>query len=49
MQRFYEAGGPVRLVQPGFAYNSNINSDFLSVEQLLPLIREHLDLSFQPV
>lgn len=29
-------------VEPGFAYNSGRNSDFLSVEQLKTLIREHV-------
>ena len=30
-------------VEPGFAYNSGTNPDFLSVEQLRTLIREHVD------
>ena len=33
-------------VQPGFAYNSGTNSEFLSVEQIRALIREHLDPDF---
>ena len=50
VQRRYEATGlPVRPVDPGFAYNSGTNPDFLSVEQLRDLIREHVDPSFQPV
>lgn len=33
-------------VPEGYAYNSGTNPDFLSVEQLRALIREHLDTSF---
>jgi UDP-N-acetylglucosamine 4,6-dehydratase len=33
-----------RLVEPGFAYNSGSNSDFLSVEQLRALIKEHVNI-----
>lgn len=36
------AGTPVA---QGFAYNSGTNSDFLSVEQIRALIREHVDAS----
>ena len=35
-------------VPEGFAYNSGTNPDFLSVEQLRSLIREHVDPTFQP-
>jgi UDP-N-acetylglucosamine 4,6-dehydratase (inverting) len=31
------------LVPPGFAYNSGSNDDFLTVDQLRALIREHID------
>ena len=48
-RRYQVAGLPVRHVEPGFAYNSGTNPDFLSVEQLRHLIREHVDPSFQPV
>lgn len=34
-------------VTPGFAYNSGTNPDFLSVEQLRALIREHVDPGHQ--
>lgn len=34
-------------VEPGFAYNSGTNPDFLSVEQIRELIREHIE-SKQP-
>ena len=33
-------------VPEGYAYNSGTNPDFLSVEQLRDLIREHLDPNF---
>ena len=33
-------------VEPGFAYNSGTNSDFLSVDQIRSLIREHMDPAF---
>jgi UDP-N-acetylglucosamine 4,6-dehydratase/5-epimerase len=33
-------------VEPGFAYNSGTNPDFLTVEQIRTLIREELDPSF---
>lgn len=36
-------------VPPGFAYNSGSNPDFLSVDRLRQLIREHVDSTFQPV
>lgn len=36
-------------VEPGFAYNSGSNPDFLTVEQLRELIRQHVDPTFQPV
>ena len=36
-------------VEVGFAYNSGRNQNFLSVEQLRALIREHIDPAFQPV
>ena len=46
---YEEVGLPVRPVEAGFAYNSGTNPDFLSVEQLRDLIRQHVDPSFQPV
>lgn len=33
-------------VEPGFAYNSGSNPDFLTVDQLRQLIREHVDPDF---
>lgn len=36
-------------VAPGYAYNSGSNEEFLSVEQLRALIREHVDPDFEAV
>lgn len=36
-------------VAEGFAYNSGSNPEFLSVEQIRELIRQHVDPAFQPV
>jgi UDP-N-acetylglucosamine 4,6-dehydratase/5-epimerase len=36
-------------VSPGFAYNSGTNEDFLGVEELRRLIRDHVDQSFSVV
>jgi UDP-N-acetylglucosamine 4,6-dehydratase/5-epimerase len=38
-----------RRVEPGFSYQSGRNPDFLSVEKIRSLIRDHVDLSFTPV
>jgi FlaA1/EpsC-like NDP-sugar epimerase len=35
-----------RPVEPGYAYNSGANPDFLTVEELRTLIREHIDPNF---
>ena len=43
------AGIQAPAVPQGFAYNSGTNTDFLSVEQLRSLIREHVDPAFQPI
>ena len=46
----YNTSGIKALSVPqGFAYNSGTNPDFLSVEQLRSLIREHVDPTFQPL
>lgn len=47
-QRYQEAGISSTGVPVGFAYNSGSNPQFLSVEQLRQLIREHVDSAFQP-
>ena len=50
VQKLYqEAGIRIEPVATGFAYNSGSNPEFLSVEQLRALIREHVDPAFQPV
>jgi len=49
LKRYLEAGIAVQPVDPGFAYNSGSNSEFLTVENLRELICEHLDPAFQPV
>lgn len=46
---YQEAGISSTPVPSGFAYNSGSNPDFLSVEELRTLIREHVDPAFQPV
>ena len=48
-KRYLEAGISSETVATGFAYNSGSNPEFLSVEQLRALIREHVDPAFQPV
>lgn len=48
-QRYQEAGISSVAVPTGFAYNSGSNPEFLSVEQLRALIREHVDSAFEPV
>ena len=50
VQKLYqEAGISSTAVPAGFAYNSGSNPDFLSVEELRALIREHVDPAFEPV
>jgi len=50
VQELYQEGGIItKSVPKGFAYNSGSNPDFLTVEQLRALIREHVDTAFQPV
>ena len=48
-QRYQDAGISSAAVPPSFAYNSGSNPEFLTVEQLRALIREHVDPAFQPV
>ena len=48
-QRYREAGTSSTPVRAGFAYNSGSNPEFLTVEQLRALIREHVDPAFVPV
>lgn len=46
---YQEAGIKSIPVSAGFAYNSGSNPEFLSVELLRALIREHVDPAFMPV
>ena len=48
-QRYQEAGINCTSVPSGFAYNSGSNPEFLTIEQLRQLIREHVDPAFTPV
>jgi UDP-N-acetylglucosamine 4,6-dehydratase (inverting) len=48
LRKYRESGRSLIQVPPGFAYNSQTNPDFLSVEQLRSLIKEHVDTSFVP-
>ena len=48
LRRYRETGIRHEQVDHGFAYNSGSNSDFLSVNQLRQLIREHVDKAFEP-
>jgi len=49
LSAYTTAGIQAQDVPQGFAYNSGTNPDFLSVEQLRSLIREHVDPTFQPL
>jgi len=50
VQKLYQkAGVRISAVPEGFTYNSGANPDFLSVEQLRSLIREHVVPTFKPV
>jgi UDP-N-acetylglucosamine 4,6-dehydratase (inverting) len=49
LERYRNEGRRFSVVKSGFAYNSGSNPEFLSVEQLRELIREHVDLGFAPV
>jgi UDP-N-acetylglucosamine 4,6-dehydratase len=48
-QRYEQSGIALNPVEPGFCYNSGSNPEFLSVETLRQLIREHVDPHFEPV
>ena len=47
-QLYQKAGRAFQAVPHGFAYNSGTNPDFLSVDQIRKLIRDHVDSAFQP-
>ena len=44
-----EKWGRFKLIEEGFSYNSQNNPDFLSVDQIRFLIKEHLYSSFVPI
>lgn len=46
--RYQKAGRKADRVEIGFSYNSKTNPDFLSVEKLRHLIREHVAPDFVP-
>jgi UDP-N-acetylglucosamine 4,6-dehydratase (inverting) len=48
LQCYEQAGILIQPVEPGFAYNSGTNPEFLTVEELRQLIREHVDKDFLP-
>ena len=48
LKRYAEAGVAFSAVPEGFAYNSGTNPEFLGVEKLRALIREHVDHGFKP-
>ena len=48
LERYRSEGRSFRRVESDFAYNSGSNPEFLSVEQLRALIREHVDSGFAP-
>ena len=49
LRSYHQAGIPIQPVEAGFSYNSGSNPEFLTVEALRDLIREHVDPEFQPV
>ena len=49
LQRYADSAIAFDPVSPGFAYNSGTNPEFLTVQQLRDLIREHVDPRFEPV
>jgi UDP-N-acetylglucosamine 4,6-dehydratase len=49
LERYRSDGRIYGSVERGFAYNSGSNPEFLSVEQLRQLIRDHVDPDFAPV
>jgi UDP-N-acetylglucosamine 4,6-dehydratase (inverting) len=48
-QLYEEASITMSPVPKGFAYNSGANPEFLSVDKLRSLIKEHVDPAFQPL
>lgn len=48
-KKYQKAELPITPVEPGFAYNSGTNPDFLNIEQLRSLIKQNVDPDFQPI
>ena len=48
-ERYKAAGVLISSVAPGFAYNSGTNPDFLTVQKIRELIRQHVNPSFHPI
>ena len=49
LKLYNDAGIVLKSVEAGFTYDSEINPNFLTVNNLRSLIKEHVDPSFQPV
>ncbi|QNG27873.1 UDP-N-acetylglucosamine 4,6-dehydratase (inverting) [Synechococcus sp. HK01-R] len=49
MQKYIESEAVFSKVPAGFSYDSGTNTEFLSVDQLRALIREHVDHAFMPL
>ena len=47
--KYDEEGIKYKKVSQGYAYNSGTNPNFLTVQQIRSLIREHIDKNFQPL
>jgi len=48
-KRYFDSGILLKSVDPGFAYNSGTNPDFLTVNEIRTLIRDNVSDSFQPI
>lgn len=48
IERYREKGWSFKSVEPGFSYNSGTKQEYLTVDQLRVLIRDHVDPEFQP-
>ena len=48
-KQYLSSGLLLNLVEPGFAYNSGTNPEFLTIDRIRELIRENIDPKFQPI
>lgn len=48
-KRYQDAGIKLSAVEPGFAYDSGSNPEFLTVDNIRDLICKHVDPTFEPV